>query len=261
MTSQDSSNIDFNDIRSKLPKRIRATAPSNLNVFTEASKYTNSSFWQIQLTNAGQGIFPLNFGFDNGLLLYVDDRNDNHYIPISSEPDHACEQFISFLKERGYDSPEGKSSSRYFDRVDNGIRNSWTGGCRRIYKNKMMESFIIDSAKKYNLTQKETKKLRLLIKEGLIIKSITKDNIVVSNLKVVEIKGLTFDPETRQFNLSSEYQQKIKIPEVKNTNNQFKLTYSQEWLNYIKKYTDIKNVHIEPSYESSNTYNSECSES
>lgn len=196
----------------------------------QASLYAPSDFWKKELNNASHGIFPESFNYFDGTLFY-DDGNRSSAIPLSGNAKEASQQFINFCKKHGYD--EATQTIAFVVKANESLANSWTNARKSIHRLKMMDSFVKNTARKYQLNNDEMQQLRNTITMGLRTRKINKDNIVVADYTVVEIRGLSFDQGSRKFAISSQYAKKIKEAKPK-PKPKPSLNYSKEWLTYLE---------------------------
>jgi hypothetical protein len=212
-------------------------------LFTEleqAAYQAPSEFWKKELIQAAGGKFPENFSYSDGTLFY-NDGNRSSAVPLSGNAKEAASQFVNFCQKHGYD--EASETISFVVRAKESAGNSWASIRKSIHRLKMMDSFVKNTASRYSLSKSETQQLRNTITMGLRTRKINKDNIVVKNYAVVEIKGLGFDSQLRKFTVSSEYVPAIKKAKPK-PQPPPALNYSQEWLTYLKNNAQEYERHI-----------------
>ena len=80
------------------------------------------------------------------------------------------------------------------------LNKDWYTIKRKNIRIMLIEKFVINKTKKYDLTLKQSKQLYNMIILGLLFKTINKSNIVYNNQNIKEIKSISFKKNFFKFN-------------------------------------------------------------
>lgn len=182
-------------------KRTRASAPINIELFAKCAKETNDPFWQKILLQARDGKFPSKFGYKAGFLQYKQGQKVEQ-IPLSLVPKIAVKEFITFVHDKAsiYSDMDKKKTAELKSKINEEIVTSWTKMKKKEQKQSISE-FIERHRKLYRLIPSEIQQFKYILNYGFALKYFHKDNIVVHDYIISNIKGLSFDPKTRKFSI------------------------------------------------------------
>jgi hypothetical protein len=209
-------------VKIKEGKNVRARAGKTViyPIFGLAAALTKDPFWDSLLTKASFGKFPKGYGYRDGFISF---RKGNRSLkePIPDEPELALDQICLFMKRTtgirsDLDLELERQTTKEENTRDKPISEcSWSELKKRKHSDHVMKEFIDVLTQKYSLNSSERDRLITVLTLGSILKEYGSESIQVQNGKIVEIRGLTFNSETRQFSFghssNSRHSRGIKI--------------------------------------------------
>lgn len=168
-------------------------------IFLECCKYTDDIFWKYIFEDFAYGKTPYGtYITKNFLCCNYKTREFSYKIDIEKTPEVLYNEIYDILFNKfGLLSNKDKLKKReLFDstqkEIDNQQLSNWNSIKKKSVKNILVENYIIDQKKKYNLTFSQIKKLLSIIIIGIIFKTITSSDIDYSNSKINKINGFEF---------------------------------------------------------------------
>jgi len=190
-------------VKENKDKKTKASKPPKFPIFTEASKLITDVYWKNIFEKCGVGKFPARFSFRDGFLYYKQ-GNRSQSIEIPRIPMDTVSLVINFFQTNsGLMSPDQiQESQRKQMLLAQSYRSptSWKD-LNLKERNLYVTCYIANVIKEMKLNHREQEQFRCMLKGGLAIGcfSNSKNNIVISQSQIVEIKGLYFDYESRRF--------------------------------------------------------------
>lgn len=190
MQSQDYNFLLLND-----KKRERLLRKIKYPIFNECMDRCDSVFWKSFFKNLSFGKTPKGFALKENTIYVTGLRK---FLTIDENPDICTEQIIEFMKSCGYISEEEKLllQKRYIEEMSeiNSVSNSsWSSITSKKMKDIHINNFIYRVSESYNLTSKQRSELMVNLKIGFSLGSITSDDIVFSEGRIVNINGIEFN--------------------------------------------------------------------
>lgn len=214
-------------------------------IFEEFSNCTNDPFWKEKFVNASYNKFPRNFFFSEGKLSYKKGSKILHQ-EINEDIVNSAENCMEFFRLYG----------RLFSTIDqnNSMKNHISSEEKeelvwdKIGKKTqfmIISYFVCDERDKNNLSKEEYKILSRTIEMGILNRHIDKNNINLQKNRIISITGLTWDEETRQYNLeeraksSSSRNNKKKEDNGNFDDKDCEARYHNKWKKYTKNLLDV----------------------
>lgn len=209
-------------------------------LFANASAYTHDPFWRDLLIQASMGIFPKNFSYTHGVLVYNDSVNC-FTVPISTtEPSEIVRLFRSCLQVYGCIYSEMDQWNMISDHMTNSPTGpplppsgvSWTS-IKKKSQGIIVDKFISREVVAKSLNEEQHMQLRSILSMGISLGFFNKDNIVIDNYDIKVINGLLFDEETRRYSIDPTIKPKTKRVTVsRKTTSTRPQTYGEKWISY-----------------------------
>lgn len=175
------------------------------NVFQECAAMISDPFWSSIFQQASIGKFPRKFSYRDRLLIYK--RGSKvQTMEVPHTPEEAITACIEFFKKYGGIFSETDQEiartehSLRMEHEETKVSLTWSSATKNVQKI-LVDSFVDSLRKTCSLNKEEEINLRNRINVGIILGYFNKDNIVVENNDIVEIKGLLFDDVNRIFDI------------------------------------------------------------
>ena len=220
-------------------------------IFTQCAKLTTDRFWKNLFEKASFGKFLRGYTINREYLIYKrGSKSDSVFIPNS--PHEAYSVCVSFFQSTANiysdeDLKKIREEQRLIQLQEQLREKTWSKTLKR-QKEVLIEAYIFDLKKKYSLGVEQGKKLEDLIKIGLLYNYFNKDNIILDNGIISDIKGLKYDETKGEFttltemkpktNKSSSKSRKLEpspLPSHVEIINQRKLNFQEEWRKLIEQ--------------------------
>lgn len=166
-------------------------------IFLEASKYAKDTFWKYIFEDLAYGRTPYGvYITKNFICCNYKNKEFSYKIDKNKGGKAVHDELYNILSNKfGLLSIDDKRLLRNkFDEAQQNTsilaNSTWSGIKKKNIKNLMIENFVIDMKKKYNLTLSQTKELLSIITIGLIFKTISNDDIDYSDGKINNIEGI-----------------------------------------------------------------------
>lgn len=174
-------------------------------MFLECCKYTTDMFWESVFEDLAYGKLPYGtYISNNSLCCSYKDRNFSYSLSEKQDPKQLYEDVYNLLsKKLSLLSQKDKIRKKieFFNlEFDNDeYRKNWASIRKKNVQDLLIENYVIDMKKKYNLSLKQARYLLSKIYVGRILKVITSKDINFQDGKVVGIEGITFENKKIQF--------------------------------------------------------------
>jgi len=165
--------------------------------FIESSKFADDIFWENIFEDLAYGKTPygsyiskdfLSCNYTNKEFSYKIERKDPYIL--------YTEIYNLLVNKLGILSQKEKIKKKIeFNRVEQVLKNSrkeWVNIRKKNIKDLLIEKYVIDMKRLYNLTIKQTKYLVSIIFIGLVFKVLTNKDIVYYDNKIHNIHGISF---------------------------------------------------------------------
>ena len=201
--------------------KIRNSAKSKrvieFQLFEDIKNIEKDQFWVSFFEDAAIGRFPRNFKYANNVFNY---RNKNKIaeIMLPDSPLEAGAFVKAFVYEQaGIISPTDIKEKKAIDeKCLQDAANIEVSNWKQI-KNEKQQSILVSlfvqlAAEKYDLNFEERTKLTQQIKLGLLSGYLNNTNIIMENGNIIDIEGLEFDADKREFNINTDTCKIVKVP-------------------------------------------------
>lgn len=181
-------------------------------IFQECSKYTLDKYWKDLLIACSTNKFPKGVKYDSLKgVIYV--RTFEGKSEMLSIPDDSKKLFTLMmrvfktmlrlispteLQHKKDDMKEALVISSIEDSEWKEISKS------KASKSALIGNYVVYLSKKYNLTLKQSRTVFSAINLGIQFKKINPEDIELREGKIVNIKGMDFDPKSKEFIIPSE---------------------------------------------------------
>lgn len=177
-------------------------------IFLECSRQTDDPWWSDKFLNAAYGKMPSKFfNYKDGLLFYSK-RNtskvQNLEVPSAPyEAFHACKEFFMLHGNLVSDNDIvlAQREQKLREEVERFKPPSSWSEYTKIMKEILIDYYVMDMTKVLGLQPREEKALRQKIIYGLTFNELNPDCIELENGRILNIKGLCFNSETRAFSI------------------------------------------------------------
>jgi hypothetical protein len=168
-------------------------------VMLECCKYAKENFWINIFEDLSYGKTPY------GIYIYKDflccnykSKEFNYKIEVNKDPKILYDEiyYLLFVKFKLLSEDAKIKIKIDFDNLENNLiksRKNWNSIRKKNIKDLLIEMYVLDMKKKFNLTIKQAKYLLSIIFTGLIFKSITAKDINYVDGKIINIDGIEFD--------------------------------------------------------------------
>ncbi len=210
-------NTWFNEEQPKLlPKNKKQKTKKKIiyPIFLDYASGTTDPFWIKKFNVWANGKLPKYFNLIDDTLIYKK-GNDQYTLTLTN-----VDECISFFRNHGglfskkneiEESSESTTPLESYERID----IVWSKSNKKMQE-LLIKEYILTLAKSMNLSSKEHSLLLQTVRLSITSKNFNKNNIVLSNNKIVEIKGLMWDKESKVFKLETTTRQikKKSVEEV-----------------------------------------------
>lgn len=177
-------------------------------LFLKASNFTLDPYWIQVFQDASKHKFPKGCSIDSQQKqFYIKKGKFNTIIKLETDPQLLfCQVKKCFQEKLDVKSNlDNMLSIVESDTLSTNFQETLTKDWANIKQKKIKESFIrkyiLELKEYYFLTPEETKNLTIIIKIGFSFNWITNENVVYSKNRILQIKNLYYDSETRLFDI------------------------------------------------------------
>jgi len=171
-------------------------------IFAECSKIATDPFWKDKFEKASYGKFPRGFSYNKDYLIYKrGTKNDSVVVPGS--PHEAYSVCVFFFQDTAniYSDQDRRriEEEEYQSQMLEQLKEkTWAKTLKR-QKEVLVEIYVQELREKYQLSITATQRLEDLINVGILFNHFNKDNIILEDGMIAEIKGLSYDPKNKSF--------------------------------------------------------------
>jgi hypothetical protein len=176
-------------------------------IFIECLKYTDDIFWKNIFEELSYGKCPYGIYISNNYICCnYKDKKFSYKIDESKYSVDIYNELVAILKYKfgllsKYDKlQKNKLFLQKQDELIDTLNNNWSNIKKKNIKLILLEKFIINKSNSYNLNMSQSKELYNKILLGLLLKTITKNQIIYEHKKIKEITCITFKPHEFTFN-------------------------------------------------------------
>lgn len=205
-------------------------------IFLETCKYTEDGFWKQVFEDLAYGKTPYGSYINKGFLCCNYKGKEFSYKIDSSDSQKLFEDVFELLsKKLGVESSADKSRKiRDFQKIQEEImeiRNSkWSGIKKKSTRDAIIENFIVEMKKEWNLPDSEARRLNSLISVGLLFKTISSKDIDYQNGRINSIENIVFTEGSVDYDFKTE---STEIPSYTLVF-QEKVSFIELWTKYIQ---------------------------
>lgn len=171
-------------------------------IFAECSKIATDPFWKDKFEKASHGKFPRGFSYNKDHLIYKrGTKNDSVIVPDSPSEAYSVCVFFFHDTAKIYSDQDRKriEEEEYQDQLLEQLKEkTWSKTLKR-QKEVLVEIYVQELKEKYQLSISATRQLEDLINVGILFNHFNKDNIILEDGMISEIKGLVYDDESKTF--------------------------------------------------------------
>lgn len=213
-------------------------------VFLETCKFTEDGFWKQVFEELAYGKTPYGSYINKGFLCCNYKGKEFSYKIDSSDPEKLFQDVHDLLSRKlGVESSADKSRKiKDFVKIQEEImeiRNAkWSGIKKKSTKDFIIENFIVEMKKKWNLSDSDSRKLNSIINIGLLFKTITSKDIDYSDGKINSINNITFEENSVDYNFQNELTEFAEF----NIIFQEKESFLELWEKYVEDLKKAKKV-------------------
>lgn len=177
--------------------------------FLECTEFTNGEkFWNSIFENLSYGICPYGIYINNNYLCCNHKINKFRYHLLNKNPETLYNDIYKIFSNYGLMSKKDKLS--IYNNNDIISSKDWALIKKKSIKNTLIEKYVIEKHKKYNLSQEKTINLLKTINLGFLLKTILPKYIIYKDNKIKDIKNITFEENNYNididiYNYSSNY--------------------------------------------------------
>ncbi len=201
--------------------KVRASAKAKrvveFPIFDQMMAIEIDPYWKSLFDEAATGKFPRNFKFQNGVLNYKI-RSKTIEQPINIEDPITSAEILKkfFLDTACIQSPEDLRRKKLEEekKISEMIQNeviSWNQIRSEKQRMIMLSLYVETIGKKYGLSVEERKGLVQNIRIGMLAGYFNSDTIEIVGNRIVIIKGLDYNEDTKEFEINKEV---CKIPKI-----------------------------------------------
>jgi hypothetical protein len=212
-------------------------------VFLSASKFTDDIFWKQIYEDLAYGKTPYGSYFSKGFFCCNFKNKEFSYKIDDKSPEKLYVDILNLLQNKlgVYSSSDKARRIADFEKLEKEIKdirsNKWTNIKKKNARDFMIENYIVDMKNKYNIPDKELKKLHLYINVGIIFKTISHKDIIYEDGKIINIEGIDYKDNKI---ICKDLLENVEVGSVKLVFQEKKLL-SDTWKKYLttRTFTDI----------------------
>jgi hypothetical protein len=166
-------------------------------IFLQCVEYTQDVFWKNIFEDLARGKAPYGSSINKNFLTSNYKDKEFSYKIDTNDPQKLHNTIYNLLtKKVGIFSKKEKIEKKiefydYEKQLKNKITN-WKSIKKKNIKDMLLERYVINKKKQFDLTTKQSKYLLSLINICMIFKVITVDDITYENNRITNIKGIKF---------------------------------------------------------------------
>jgi hypothetical protein len=166
-------------------------------IFLECVQYANDIFWENVFEDLSYGKAPFGTRINkNSLTCNFKDKEFNYRIEkkdaevLYNDIYHLLTTKLGIMSQ--YDKIKKKID---FENIENDLKDNqknWINIRKKNIKDLLIEKFVIDKKKEFNLSSAQSKLLLSKIFTGIIFKILKNKDIIFENGKIMNIEGISF---------------------------------------------------------------------
>lgn len=213
-------------------------------IFLETCKYTDDGFWRQVFEDLAYGKTPYGSYINKGFLCCNYKGKEFSYKIDSQDSKKLFEDVFELLSKRlGVESSADKSRKiKDFVRIQEEImevRNSkWSGIKKKSTRDSIIENFIVEMKKKWNLTDSDARRLNSVINISLLFKTISSKDIEYEGGKITSIANIFFKEGGVEYEFETD---SVEMPSYTIVF-QEKVSFLELWSKYIQDLKKSKKV-------------------
>lgn len=234
-------------------------------IFEEAMIYTSDEFWRKKMMLAARGKFPSGFSFKGGFLYHKRKKGKTTSVAISPIPQQALRDFIDFVHTTGIysdiDLAHDKLNAEIMSSGDETqVPQRWSQVPKKM-RPILVDEYVSLINTNYKLTREQAYSLHKCAHFGVKVKIFDKNNITLSNGKILTIYGIVYDETTGLFTIDQQlwdkrkaalvtalpYQQDTSIPLLLNMHVSDVPDYDAAMTKVLKRYNELASYKVKQS--------------
>lgn len=164
-------------------------------IFLECCAFTDNIFWINIFENLSYGKTSHGIYITKNHFLCCSYKNKEFSYKIDDNKDAKTiynEVYILLTKKVGIHSNQEKQINKnvFYENYNNNTKLNWTNIKKKNIKDILLEQYILEKKKLYNLTLDQSKFLYTIINFSLIFKILNTSNIIFDNGKIIDITDI-----------------------------------------------------------------------
>lgn len=212
-------------------------------IFLQCCKYTDDTFWKYILEDLAYGKSPYGTHINkNFLCCNYKGKEFSYKIDPNKDSEILYEEIYKILFEKfGLLSTKDKQKRReIFDKnqqvMEEQQKSNWNSIKKKSVKNIIVENFVIDKKREYNLSFSQIRKLLSIIIVGIIFKTIRATDIEYNDSKITNIADINFSYKNIDIKKDIYDFQFISTPQIIIEKKEMKDQWDKFLLNLKKSY-------------------------
>lgn len=167
-------------------------------VFLDCCLHIEDNTWRQIFEDLAYGICPYKCFINKGYLCCnVKNKSFIYKINNKKDPNDIYEDIKKFFDEKldilGNNNKENETSEQNSN--ENVINNKWSKIKKKNIREFLIHNFLVEIKKKYNIKKTDIINLKKTIIVGMMFKTISADDIIIENGKIVNINNIKFEQE------------------------------------------------------------------
>ena len=242
------------NVITEVKKRKKTLKPVINPIFEKCANLTEDEFWNSIFMDCSRGKFPRGFFFKNNLLTHKRGSKMTT-LEISKSATETYTDVINFFQVKaGIMSQEDRKrlqqreDERILEQMEKEKDISWGQIRKENLKEVLLNEFICDLCERMDLNEEEKRELITTIKKGIMLKCFNSNNIIMSEGKIVEIDGLIYNEETREYEIDDMYIQKKAKKEtslgIEKDEKNSDINFLEIWRKYLEGLENKRNKKV-----------------
>ena len=205
--------------------------------------------------DCARGRFPRGFNFKNNLITHKKGTKIST-LEISDSPTDVFSVVINFFQStagimsvKDREKLQKMEEEKILEEMERDTEISWGKIRKESFKELLLSEFVTDISEKMQFNEEEKRELITTIKKGIMLKYFNSENIIMSDGKIVEIDGLIYNEDKREYEIDETY-----IPEkntkkysslgVEKNEDKPEINFLEIWVKYLEGLENKKNNKI-----------------
>lgn len=238
-------------------------------IFAECAELTTDLFWKDLFQKASFGKFIKGFTINRDYLIYKrGSKSDSVLIP--SSPHEAYAVCVSFFQSSAkiYSDEDLRKihEEERLIQLEEQLKERTWAKTRKRQAEILIDAYVIELKTQYNLGEEAGKKLEDLVHIGLMYNYFNKDNIILEDGMISDIKNLKYDEAKGEFTTIGEMKPKMSKSSSKakkiepspnprhiNLSNKRKINFQNEWRKLLEQTSKADPIQDTPEKKNSVT--------